>query len=114
MVGREVAWKTGTHRSWSSSRQARGAWLPRCSLRVPCMAQPACFGRRRKNRMSEYQYHEFQAIDRPLDEAGMESLRKLTSRGKITRTSMTCVYNYGDFSGNAETLMDKYFDAHLY
>lgn len=31
--------------------------------------------------MSEYQYYEFQAIDRPLDRAAQETLRSISSRG---------------------------------
>ena len=64
--------------------------------------------------MSEYQYYEFQAIDRPLDDAAMEALRDISSRAEITRTSMTNVYNYGDFRRNPDRLMEQYFDAHLY
>ena len=34
--------------------------------------------------MSEYQYYEFQAIDRPLTKPEMAELRALTSRATIT------------------------------
>src|SRR5438105_15589404 len=64
--------------------------------------------------MSEYQYYEFQAIDRPLDERAMAALRSITSRARITSTSLVNVYHFGDFKGNPDRLMDKYFDAHLY
>lgn len=64
--------------------------------------------------MSEYQYYEFQAIDRPLNDAAMEALRNISSRAEITRTSMTNEYNYGDFRGDSDRLMEQYFDAHLY
>jgi hypothetical protein len=39
--------------------------------------------------MSEYQYYEFQAIDRPLTERQMDELRKLSTRAEITPTSFT-------------------------
>lgn len=44
--------------------------------------------------MSEYQYYEFQAIDRPLDERAMMALRAITSRATITPTSLVNVYHY--------------------
>ncbi len=63
--------------------------------------------------MSEYQYYEFQAIDRPLDERAMAELRDHLPR-QITPTSLINVYHFGDFKGNPDVLIDKYFDAHLY
>lgn len=64
--------------------------------------------------MSEYQYYEFQAVDRPLDERARAALRAITSRARITATSLVNVYHFGDFKGDADQLMDRYFDAHLY
>jgi hypothetical protein len=64
--------------------------------------------------MSEYQYYEFQAIDRPLDNRAMAALRAITSRADITPTSLVNVYHWGDFKGDPDRLMDQYFDAHLY
>jgi hypothetical protein len=64
--------------------------------------------------MSEYQYYEFQTIDRPLDERAMAALRAITSRARITPTSLVNVYHFGDFKGDPDRLMDQYFDAHLY
>jgi hypothetical protein len=64
--------------------------------------------------MSEYQYYEFQAIDRPLGEADREALRALSSRARITATSFTNHYEWGDFRGDPKKLMDRYFDLHLY
>jgi hypothetical protein len=64
--------------------------------------------------MSEYQYYEFQAIDRPLSDKDMAALREITSRAEITPTSLINVYHYGDFRGNPRKLMEQYFDAHLY
>ena len=49
--------------------------------------------------MSEYQYYQFQAIDRPLDERAMTALRAITSRATITPTSLVNVYHWGDFKG---------------
>ena len=64
--------------------------------------------------MSEYQYYEFQAIDRPLEKADHEALRKLSSRARITSTGFTNHYNWGDFHGNPRKMMERWFDLHLY
>ena len=50
--------------------------------------------------MSEYQYYEFAAVDKPLNEKQMQSLRNLSSRAQVTSTSFVNEYNYGDFKGN--------------
>src|SRR5262245_17055210 len=64
--------------------------------------------------MSEYQYYEFQAIDEPLTPKAMAALRAITSRATITPTSLINVYHFGDFKGDPDDLMNKYFDAFLY
>ncbi|MBY0455967.1 MAG: hypothetical protein K2V38_01370 [Gemmataceae bacterium] len=64
--------------------------------------------------MSEHQYYEFRAVDRPLDRAAMAALRAITSRAEITPTSLVNEYHWGDFKGNPDRLMEQYFDAHLY
>jgi hypothetical protein len=64
--------------------------------------------------MSEYQYYEFLAIDRPLTADEMAELRALSTRATITPVSFTNEYNWGDFKGNPDKLMQRYFDAHVY
>jgi hypothetical protein len=64
--------------------------------------------------MSEYQYYEFQAIDRPLDAADRQALRALSTRAQITATSFTNRYEWGDFKGDPRKLMERWFDLHLY
>jgi hypothetical protein len=64
--------------------------------------------------MSEYQYYEFQAIDRPLTAADREALRDLSTRARITATSFTNSYEWGDFKGDPTKLMARWFDLHLY
>lgn len=64
--------------------------------------------------MSEYQYYEFQAIDRPLDGADQAALRALSTRARITATSFTNAYEWGDFKGDPAKLIEKWFDLHLY
>ena len=64
--------------------------------------------------MSEYQYYEFQAIDRPLGEADIRALEGLSTRARITATSFVNHYNWGDFGGNPGNMMERWFDLHLY
>ena len=64
--------------------------------------------------MSEYQYYEFQAIERPLDQAAQEALRSISSRARITATSFTNHYEWGDFKGDPHKFMERWFDLHLY
>ena len=74
----------------------------------------ANLNRKARDPVSEYQYYEFQAIDRPLSDVQMQELRALSSRATITPTSFVNVYNWGDFRGDPHALMAKYFDAFLY
>lgn len=64
--------------------------------------------------MSEYQYYEFLAIDRPLDRAAQDALRSISSRARISATSFTNHYEWGDFKGDPCKLMERWFDLHLY
>ncbi len=64
--------------------------------------------------MSEYQYYEFQAIDRPLTAAEQQELRALSTRARITATSFVNSYEWGDFKGSPRRLIERYFDLHLY
>ena len=57
--------------------------------------------------MSEYRHYEFQAIDRPLGEADMEALRTLSTRARITATSFTNRYKWGDFKGDPNRLIGR-------
>lgn len=49
--------------------------------------------------MSEYQYYEFQAIDRSLSQADRRALRAFSTRARITATSFTNFYEWGDIKG---------------
>jgi hypothetical protein len=64
--------------------------------------------------VSEYQYYEFLAIDRPLTEREMRELRAVSSRAVITATRFTNHYEWGNFKGDPRAWMEKYFDAFLY
>src|SRR6478672_5663909 len=50
--------------------------------------------------MSEYQYYEFQAIDKPLTKQQMAELRAISTRAEITPTRFTNEYNFGSFKGD--------------
>ena len=64
--------------------------------------------------MSEYQYYEFQAVDQPLDKQDIEALRALSTRARVTATSFTNHYEWGNFRGDPLRLMERWFDLHLY
>ncbi|MEV6801389.1 hypothetical protein AB0M91_24045 [Micromonospora rifamycinica] len=64
--------------------------------------------------MSEYQYYEFTAVDRPLTARDRAELRSLSTRADITTTSFVNTYEWGNFKGDPRKLMERYFDAHLY
>ena len=64
--------------------------------------------------MSEYQYYEFQAVDRPLTDKEMAELRSCSTRARITSTTFVNDYSWGNFKGDEDAWMEKYFDAFLY
>ncbi len=64
--------------------------------------------------MSEYQYYEFIALDRPLDEHQQAEVRALSTRATITATTFVNEYHWGDFRGDPRRMMERYYDAHLY
>jgi len=64
--------------------------------------------------MSEFQYYQFVAIDRPLSLAARKKLRAITSRATITATRLVNTYEWGDFKGDPHALVTRYFDAFLY
>jgi hypothetical protein len=64
--------------------------------------------------VSAYQYYEFLALDRPLDDKQRAELRSLSTRAHITATSFTNEYHWGDFRGDPQRLMRTHFDAFAY
>jgi hypothetical protein len=64
--------------------------------------------------VSEYQYYEFQAVDRPLTQREMRVLRRYSTRATITATRFVNHYEWGNFKGDESSWMQKYFDAFLY
>ncbi len=64
--------------------------------------------------MSEYQYYEFIAIEKPLTSQQMAELRQVSTRASITSTRFENEYNYGDFKGEPKQWIEEYFDAFIY
>jgi len=64
--------------------------------------------------MSEYQYYEFQALDRPLTREEQEAVASLSSRVEPHPRRAVFVYHYGDFRGNPEKVLAQYYDAMFY
>lgn len=64
--------------------------------------------------MSEYQYYEFVAIDRPLTPTQMAELRARSTRATITPASFVNEYHWGDLKGDPTDWMRRYFDAFVY
>ena len=64
--------------------------------------------------MSEYQYYEFLAIDRPLSAEDIAYVRTRSSRVHPTSTQAVFTYAYGDFRGDPLKLLAKHYDAMLY
>lgn len=64
--------------------------------------------------MSEYQYYEFQAIDRNLTNKEMSELRVCSTRAAISSNSFVNEYSWGNFKGDEDLWMEKYFDGFLY
>jgi hypothetical protein len=63
--------------------------------------------------VSEYQYDEFLAVDRPLDAKSLAAVRALSTRARITPTSFVNTYQWGDFKGDPRALVERYYDAFL-
>jgi hypothetical protein len=64
--------------------------------------------------MSEYQYYEFLALDRPLTDKQCAELRSLSTRAEISATRFVNEYQWGNFKGDPREIMERYFDAFLY
>ena len=64
--------------------------------------------------MSEYQFYDFLALDRPLTMAERQELRAFSSRAEITAHRFTNHYGWGSFKGDPERWIERYFDAFLH
>jgi hypothetical protein len=64
--------------------------------------------------MSEYQYYEWQTLERPLAAAEQAAVNDLSSHIDVTSSQAIVTYNWGDFKHDPIQVLAKYFDAHLY
>ncbi|KJK22915.1 hypothetical protein UB46_19545 [Burkholderiaceae bacterium 16] len=64
--------------------------------------------------MSEYQYYEFAAIDRPLTRAEMAQLRAVSTRARISPSGFVNHYEWGDLKADPADWMRRYFDVFVY
>jgi hypothetical protein len=64
--------------------------------------------------MSEFQYYDFRAIDRPLNDKERQEISSWSSRSKVSARRAIFSYSYGDFRKNFEEVVAQYFDMGLY
>lgn len=64
--------------------------------------------------MSEYQYYEWQSVDRILTETEQEAVQNLSSHIEVSSSSAVVTYAWGDFKHDARQVLLRFFDAHLY
>lgn len=64
--------------------------------------------------MSEYQYYEFLALDKPLSTSEQSYIQSLSSRVQLTSNQAIFTYSYGDFRGDPQQVLEKCFDIMLY
>lgn len=64
--------------------------------------------------MSEYQYYEWQTLERPLSAAEQTGVNGLSSHIDVTSSQAVVTYNWGDFKHDPLKVLARYFDAHLY
>lgn len=64
--------------------------------------------------MSEYQYFEFAAIDRPLTDGEMAALRAVSTRAVITPSGFVNHYEWSGLKADPLDWMRRYFDAFVY
>ncbi|MDX2302094.1 MAG: hypothetical protein NW226_04805 [Microscillaceae bacterium] len=64
--------------------------------------------------MSEFQYYEFRAIDKPLSSKARAEISSWSSRTTADAHSAIFTYSYSDFPKNAHQVVEEYFDMMLY
>lgn len=64
--------------------------------------------------MSEYQYHEWQTLERPLSPTEQAAVNDLSSHIDVTSSQAIVTYNWGDFKHDPIQVLAKYFDAYFY
>lgn len=64
--------------------------------------------------MSEYQYIEFRAVDRPLTDKELNYAETQSTRAEISRWCFTNEYHYSDFRGNENRMLRNGYDVFLH
>ena len=64
--------------------------------------------------MSEFQYYDFRAVDRPLNDKERQEISSWSSRSKVSAHRAVFSYSYGDFREDFEDVVTKYFDMGFY
>jgi hypothetical protein len=64
--------------------------------------------------VSEYQYYEWQTIDRLLTEEEQEAVGRLSSHIDVSASRAVVTYAWGDFKHDPRQVLARFFDAHLY
>ena len=64
--------------------------------------------------MSEYQYHEWQAVDRVLTSEEQDAVNDLSSHIEVSSSRAVVTYHWSDFRHDPKQVLLKYFDAYFY
>ncbi len=64
--------------------------------------------------MSEYQYYEWQTIDRALTAAEQAAVNELSSHIEVTSTHAWVEYHWSNFKHDPKQVLARHFDAFLY
>jgi hypothetical protein len=64
--------------------------------------------------MSEYQYHEWQAVDRVLTPEEQDAVNDLSSHIEVSSSRAVVTYHWSDFRHDPKQVLLKYFDAYFY
>jgi hypothetical protein len=64
--------------------------------------------------VSEYQYHEWQAVDRVLTPEEQAAVNDLSSHIEVSSSRAVVTYHWSDFRHDPKQVLLKYFDAYFY
>jgi hypothetical protein len=64
--------------------------------------------------MSEYQYHEWQTVDRVLSQEEQVEVENLSSHIDVSSSRAVVTYHWSDFRHNPKQVLLNYFDAYFY
>jgi hypothetical protein len=64
--------------------------------------------------VSEYQYHEWQAVDRVLTSEEQDAVNDLSSHIEVSSSRAVVTYHWSDFRHDPKQVLRKYFDAYFY